>query len=424
MNNSQLLNVNSRKFVAIIPAAGSSERFLNSVSSTRGCLNSSSKNFGSKIPKQYQMICDRPLIFHTVSAFLRIRWIDHIIVVAPSESLSKMEKILTQLSRQQQKRFDCIAGDCSRHRSIRKALDFLTNQSTIAQPELIIVHDGARPFIDKELLHRLVTIGDEFGSAGVHLKRDKHWASEMPQVFRLNLLLEAYSKCTEHELDHNTECLDLVQRYTNTDARLIHIDPNLYFKVTYRKDLYSADNILKERRHILLHCDFNEKKMNVNFRFIKQLKDNLCDNFSSVNYFNNSDISEKHQTNAAIHSTGFVHILLHYCYSWNEIVVRSNEDNLSSYDNLIYIVIICNENYATSNKSEEPLICSNGITLEDSAYPQLIQWTKRRATAIKNFYFILANSNNLEQESQRIRNTICYMCKELPPELSGQAFFM
>ena len=148
-----------------------------------------------------------------------------------------------------------------------------------------------------------------------------------------------------------------------------------------------------ERRHILLHCDFNEKKMNVNFRFIKQLKDNLCDNFSSVNYFNNSDISEKHQTNAAIHSTGFVHILLHYCYSWNEIVVRSNEDNLSSYDNLIYIVIICNENYATSNKSEEPLICSNGITLEDSAYPQLIQWTKRRATAIKNFYFILANSN-------------------------------
>lgn len=71
MNNSQLLNVNSRKFVAIIPAAGSSERFLNSVSSTRGCLNSSSKNFGSKIPKQYQMICDRPLIFHTVSAFLR-----------------------------------------------------------------------------------------------------------------------------------------------------------------------------------------------------------------------------------------------------------------------------------------------------------------------------------------------------------------
>ena len=52
-------------------------------------------------------------------------------------------------------------------------------------------------------------------------------------------------QCTEHELDHNTECLDLVQRYTKTDARLIQVDPNLYFKVTYRNDLYAADNVLK-----------------------------------------------------------------------------------------------------------------------------------------------------------------------------------
>lgn len=78
-----LINVNSHSFVVIIPAAGSSERLATngSTSSTRNSparfgsgAESPVKTVASRAsaePKQYQIVCDKPLIYHTVSAFLR-----------------------------------------------------------------------------------------------------------------------------------------------------------------------------------------------------------------------------------------------------------------------------------------------------------------------------------------------------------------
>lgn len=138
--------------------------------------------------------------------------------------------------------------------------------------------------------------------------------------------------------------------------------------------------------------------MSVNFAFIKALKDDLCSRFSAVNYFNNSTVADKYQSNAALHSTGVVHILLHYCHSWADIVLRSNENNLANYDSLIYVVILSE---LVRKKADGGVVVevTNGGTcfapgkeLDDSAYPQLIQWARKRVPAIKNFYLILANS--------------------------------
>jgi len=132
-----------------------------------------------------------------------------------------MEKVLSPLVKQQQKRFDCIPGSRSRHRSILEGIRFIEeahSKSTSLQiPDIVVVHDGARPFVDGDTLHQLVSNCFEFGAAGVMckltstivaakevnpqlwqldsaLKRDKYWASEMPQAFRFNLLKDAYSK--------------------------------------------------------------------------------------------------------------------------------------------------------------------------------------------------------------------------------------
>lgn len=220
------------------------------------------------------------------------------IVLAASESINQMENILSSLSKHQ-KRFDCITGGTTRHRSIKLGLDFI--QEKHLQPDFVIVHDGARPYVDENVLHLLVTECYHYGVAGVYCKlistiiapkqdttldevldRNKYVASETPQAFRFNLIIDAYSKCTENELEHNTECLDIVKRYTKFDAKLIPVDPSLYFKVTYKKDLYAADNILKEHRNILLHCEFDCAKPSIDYKFIKQLKDDLIANFANV----------------------------------------------------------------------------------------------------------------------------------------------
>lgn len=84
MNLPPLINVNSHKFVAIIPAAGTSERLASGSGSCSarnsparfgaGASASQAKSLATRCfnePKQYQVVCDKPLIFHTVSAFLR-----------------------------------------------------------------------------------------------------------------------------------------------------------------------------------------------------------------------------------------------------------------------------------------------------------------------------------------------------------------
>ncbi|KAF7488228.1 D-ribitol-5-phosphate cytidylyltransferase [Sarcoptes scabiei] len=429
MSKLSLINVNSFKFVVIIPAAGSSERMRSSsfslssssLSNQNGPLNKNPVFRRQQVlPKQYQIACSKPLIYHTVSSFLRLKWIDYIIVLASPELLKKMDELLSSLAKQQQKRFECIAGGTTRHRTIKIGLEHIEQKKL--QPDYIIVHDGARPLIDERNLQELLTECYQHGAAGfccdltstiisVHkdtstlnevLDRSKYLASETPQAFRSNLILDAYRKCTDDDLDYNTECLDLVKRYTKFDAKLLPVDPNLYFKVTYRKDLFAADNILKEHRNILLHCDFDCDKPFINYKFIKQLKDDLVANFADVKYFSDS-VKIK---NLVQHSPGTVHVLLHYCEHWNIVL----EQNLAAYEHLVYIVV-------NSDK--------DNVELTNGASSSLLKWSKSVISKeIKNFYLIFTHAKNLDQESLRIRNIVVYLSKELPVEVSGQTFFI
>lgn len=100
--------------------------------------------------------------FHNVDT-LRLKWIDHVVVVAPAVSLDQMEAILSPLVIRQQKRYDCIAGSSTRHRSIKAGLNFVLEHRDRLQANMIIVHDGARPFVEENVLHKLVSNAHQFG---------------------------------------------------------------------------------------------------------------------------------------------------------------------------------------------------------------------------------------------------------------------
>ncbi|CAG2121989.1 unnamed protein product, partial [Medioppia subpectinata] len=63
---------------AVIPAAGRGLRLAED----------------SSLPKQYTIVCGKPLIYHTINAFLRIKWIDKLIVVFDAENSKLMEEIV------------------------------------------------------------------------------------------------------------------------------------------------------------------------------------------------------------------------------------------------------------------------------------------------------------------------------------------
>ncbi|XP_070536497.1 D-ribitol-5-phosphate cytidylyltransferase-like isoform X2 [Ptychodera flava] len=154
-----------------------------------------------------------------------------------------------------------VEGAASRHRTIKKCLESIP---ATALPDVVILHDAVRPFANENVLSKVSQAAYEHGACGAiqplvstvisptqdgflsHcLVRSNYTASHTPQAFRLTVMTTAYSKATEQDLDHGTECLELALKYTGTRAKLIQDDGDIW-KVTYKRDLYAADGLAKE----------------------------------------------------------------------------------------------------------------------------------------------------------------------------------
>ncbi|XP_078451284.1 D-ribitol-5-phosphate cytidylyltransferase-like isoform X3 [Lampetra fluviatilis] len=233
---------------AVLPAAGSGERL------------------GGGAPKQYRAALGRPLIARTLIAFLSTPWIEHVVVVVAADHMETLSSFLERDGLTCEGRVTLTQGGTTRHRSIRAGLHALARRPG-TRPHVVILHDAVRPFVDVETLLSVAQAGRDVGAAGMvrplvstvvsvstdgtldHvLKRSHYRASEMPQAFRFDVIYDAYEKCSEEELDVGTECLHVALHYGGTRARLLDGPDNLW-KVTYKKDLYAAEAIMKESLH-------------------------------------------------------------------------------------------------------------------------------------------------------------------------------
>lgn len=125
--------------------------------------------------------------------------------------------------------------------------------------ELVLIHDGARPFIDKKTLSAVIREASEYGAAitalpvtatikEVHrdrfvkktLKREALWEIQTPQVFKADLLFEAYRKFGHTEV---TDDSSLVEK-SGAKVRVV-MGSYSNIKVTTPGDLILAETIAR-----------------------------------------------------------------------------------------------------------------------------------------------------------------------------------
>ncbi|XP_040820953.1 D-ribitol-5-phosphate cytidylyltransferase isoform X3 [Ochotona curzoniae] len=196
---------------AVLPAGGCGERM------------------GVRTPKQFCPILERPLISYTLQALERARWVKDIVVVVTAENQGAMESIIRKY---RHARVSLAEAGVTRHRSIFNGLKALVGDKPgceLSKPEVVIIHDAVRPFMDEDVLLQVVLAAKEHG-------------------------------CSEYDLDFGTECLQLALKYCDTKAKLVEGSPDLW-KVTYRRDLSAAESIIKERisQEICLVMDTKEE---------------------------------------------------------------------------------------------------------------------------------------------------------------------
>lgn len=181
-----------------------------------------------------------------------------------------------------------VAGGQQRHYSIASGVRQLVKDEVTT----IIVHDAVRPLINIKLLDKLIAAAAKHGAAGpvtpltstvvsmsddgmmdTALERNCYRESQMPQVFRAEVIMEAYEKCSKRDLDFGTECLDLVKKYTSSDVSLIEGNGDHLWKVTYRKDLAAASYCLEDDvSEVLLKHDSNDVQRHERKQLINKLE--------------------------------------------------------------------------------------------------------------------------------------------------------
>lgn len=218
----------------ILPAAGSGERMK------------------IKMPKQFCEVQGKAVVCYAIDAFLQYSWISEIVVVYPPDKYSLIVGALNTADLLG--KVTLVPGGGTRHRSIMNGMKHLEQNP----PDIVVIHDAVRPIVPKHVLEEVVREAKLHGGAGPvvplvstvlkvddngfleeSLDRLRYVASEMPQAFQYPLLMKAYQRSTEEDYTNGTECLALLHKHCGVAPKLVPGTDEL-FKVTYKKDLYSA----------------------------------------------------------------------------------------------------------------------------------------------------------------------------------------
>ena len=210
------------------------------------------------MPKAFVPLSGRPMVGWSLAAYEACEAIGEIVLVAPADCLD----LAREVAEGSAKLRAIVPGGAERPASVLAGLDALRE----AAPEIVCVHDGARPLIDEPSIVRSIAVAREHGAAVTAIpatdtikqcaadgrieatppRCDLHHA-QTPQSFRYPLLLGAYERARTEGLDV-TDDASLVERigqpvYVSEG----HADN---FKITTPEDLARAQWLLERREGV------------------------------------------------------------------------------------------------------------------------------------------------------------------------------
>jgi 2-C-methyl-D-erythritol 4-phosphate cytidylyltransferase len=181
--------------------------------------------------KQFMLLDNLPILVHTVRKFVASTLVTEIVVAIRPEDLQWATDLLQAES--QLKTVRLVEGGESRQQSVENAL------ATIAEDtNLVAVHDAVRPFVDGATIERVIVEAHNTGAAIVgivpvdtvklvHLNkirqtltRERLILTQTPQVFRYNLLRDAFQKAREDGFIGTDES-SLVERLEQVEVSVV-----------------------------------------------------------------------------------------------------------------------------------------------------------------------------------------------------------
>ena len=214
------------------------------------------KRMGTSVQKQYIELEGKPVIYYTLKAFQDSAIIDDIVLVVGKGQIDYAKEDIV-------KAFDftkvtkIVEGGKERYDSVWEGL------KTISEGGYTFIHDGARLFVNDDILKRgyetvkeykacvagmpskdTIKIVDENTFASKTPERKYVWAVQTPQVFETSLIKEAYAKIMASECINVTDDAMVVEQTMNVPVKLFEGSYE-NIKITTPEDLKIAKIFMK-----------------------------------------------------------------------------------------------------------------------------------------------------------------------------------
>ncbi len=207
----------------------------------------------SKTKKQFIEINGKPLLWYSLFAFEK-SGVDQIILVTGE---SDIEFCKNQIVDKYcfTKVTDVVAGGKERYQSVENGLKKVKG-------EIVLIHDGARPFITQEVIERCIEGAEKYEAcvAGVPAKdtikitndegvvvntpdRRNVWITQTPQAFSSELIINAYNSIKKEKSVNITDDAMVVENFANHPVRFVEGDYR-NIKVTTPEDINVAKTFL------------------------------------------------------------------------------------------------------------------------------------------------------------------------------------
>jgi len=234
------------KVAVILPAAGFGTRMRVAAPEKTGTSR-----------KQFMLLDGMPILLHTIRKFLACPQVTEITVPLRQEDLQWVGELIQ--ADNPTKPVHLVEGGDTRQHSVENGL-------TVVSPDtdLVAVHDAVRPFIDLEILDKVIAEAARSGAAivgivpvdtvkQVHLTkvratlpRERLILTQTPQVFRLDLLREAFAKAREDDFVGTDES-SLVERLEKVEVSVV-LGSDRNIKITRPSDMQLARFFLAEEK--------------------------------------------------------------------------------------------------------------------------------------------------------------------------------
>jgi 2-C-methyl-D-erythritol 4-phosphate cytidylyltransferase/2-C-methyl-D-erythritol 2,4-cyclodiphosphate synthase len=238
------------KIFVIICAAGTGDRFNTNTS-----------------PKQFLKLNNKSVLEHSIDKFLSSSLIDRIIIASNSDHNIYLNTIKERYI--DTNKIDIISGGKTRIESVFNGLRHIEKSN----PDLVFVHDAARPNFDTKLIKELVEAIEGFdcvipvsrindtikkinNSTINTLDRSNLFSTQTPQIFKFKMLIKAHKTLQLSEIKENiTDDAQIMELFKNKINTYINSSDN--FKITTEDDF----NLLKK----ILSYDMIKNRVGIGF---------------------------------------------------------------------------------------------------------------------------------------------------------------